>query len=718
MGKRYSLLVLLGTFILIVSLPGRAATSAAAAQGDGPLNASISVSPETLEAQLTLGGSATLPLTISNTGNSTLEWTLAEEAVAGEGQEGGGGPAAPQVLLYDQSDAAGTVPILSQEFQETLSIFTSQAADDFFIAEPTGWTIETVVVAGAYYNGPGPTPFVNVMFYSDNTGVPGDPIYLYDGLTTFTDVAGDFTIDLSSSPAVLPPGNYWVSVQADMDFEPSGQWGWTERLVPTGSLSVWRNPGNGYGTNCTNWMPREFCGIGTEPDHVFQLHGVVGGALVPCIPANVTWLSASPAAGAVEPGGSETVYVTMNAGGLTPGIRGATLCIANNDPLNPVVRVPVTMEILPPVPAISLAKTVGRDPGACATSDEVTVGAGEQVTYCYRVTNTGSVALGVHDLVDDHLGTLLDGLGFGLVPGASIFITETAVISLTTTNSAVWTAYNPGGIDLVDSQDTAVVSVGTAPQIDVQPATLGSSQPTGLQVDVSLTIANAGNANLEWSLVEESGSLGRAVTPTPVPLLPQGQCVPGTVSWLAATPSSGLVGPYGSNTVQVTFDSAGLGTGFYNATLCLTSNDVSDPTVRVPVTLQVIATPTPAIALGLTVGLQPNACSGTPSLVLPAEGGNVTYCYWVQNTGNVSLNVHDLVDSAAGTLLTDYPYQLNPGASLALLWAREIDQTTVNQATWTAWLTTGVGATDDALAVVTVLADDGRRSLLPTMRRP
>ena len=88
-----------------------------------------------------------------------------------------------------------------------------------------------------------------------------------------------------------------------------------------------------------------------------------------------------------------------------------------------------------PVPAITLAKTVGLAAGVCGVDETLTVPFGTLVTYCYTVTNTGSVTLNYHTLVDDQLGTVLDTFPYVLAPGASTFITVDDVsMTATTTN--------------------------------------------------------------------------------------------------------------------------------------------------------------------------------------------------------------------------------------------------------------------------------------------
>src|SRR5438093_1850288 len=94
-----------------------------------------------------------------------------------------------------------------------------------------------------------------------------------------TDKGGNFTIPLPTS-LVLAPGTYWVSVQANMDFTPFGEWGWLDRAVTSNSAAVWQNPGGGFGTACTTWGRRGVtCGIDpAAPDQIFQILGCQGGA--------------------------------------------------------------------------------------------------------------------------------------------------------------------------------------------------------------------------------------------------------------------------------------------------------------------------------------------------------------------------------------------------------------------------------------------------------
>ena len=112
--------------------------------------------------------------------------------------------------------------------------------------------------------------------------------------------------------------------------------------------------------------------------------------------------------------------------------------------------------------SITTDKTVGLDPMACAATSSITLPPeGGEVTYCYTVTNTGDVTFTTLSLGDDHLGTILSSFPYSLGPGASVFITQAAAVTVTTTNVASWTA-EVAGTPVVTSVDSALVTVTPA----------------------------------------------------------------------------------------------------------------------------------------------------------------------------------------------------------------------------------------------------------------
>ncbi|OQY45282.1 MAG: hypothetical protein B6242_10890, partial [Anaerolineaceae bacterium 4572_78] len=75
----------------------------------------------------------------------------------------------------------------------------------------------------------------------------------------------------------------------------------------------------------------------------------------------------------------------------------------------------------------------------------ISVPAGTEVTYFYRVTNVGDAAVNVHELYDNFLAgrAIVFSSTTNLDPGEVYTHTKTAVIiTQTTVNTATWIAYN------------------------------------------------------------------------------------------------------------------------------------------------------------------------------------------------------------------------------------------------------------------------------------
>jgi len=159
---------------------------------------------------------------------------------------------------------------------------------------------------------------------------------------------------------------------------------------------------------------------------------------------------------ALQPGAS--VFLTQTAVITQTTINTATWTAYNAGPTDLVTATDsATVNVIPP--SIALSKTVGTDPSVCAVTDEIDVAEGTAVTYCFEVTNTGLTPLSFHDLEDSVLGVILNGFPFTLMPGASVFLTQTAVITQTTVNTATWTAYNAGPVNLTTATAPATVNV-------------------------------------------------------------------------------------------------------------------------------------------------------------------------------------------------------------------------------------------------------------------
>lgn len=110
--------------------------------------------------------------------------------------------------------------------------------------------------------------------------------------------------------------------------------------------------------------------------------GGVGGL---CSGAPVGWVSATPAAGSIDGGGSVDIDVRADPANLAAGVHNAELCLTTNDPDDPVFWVPITFTVL------------AAGSPACATPDTIFCAGHER-----RLAPT--VSAGIIDQVADGAG--------------------------------------------------------------------------------------------------------------------------------------------------------------------------------------------------------------------------------------------------------------------------------------------------------------------------
>lgn len=198
------------------------------------------------------------PLTPSNTG-SVNHVHAAPAALAKLG------------TCIDQSDDDTGIGETSQNFEAAYPEFDSRGADDFTLTKTC--RIKMVMAEGRYFNGSGPARSENVTFYRNYNGLPGGVISNQMNLIGEDDGSGNFTIMLSS-PVGLRAGTYWVSVQANLDYDTGGQWGWNTNSQQRRNEAAWRNKGDGFGTGCVHYTALSTClGAGQGSDFSFMLHG-------------------------------------------------------------------------------------------------------------------------------------------------------------------------------------------------------------------------------------------------------------------------------------------------------------------------------------------------------------------------------------------------------------------------------------------------------------
>lgn len=268
-----------------------------------------------------------------------------------------------------------------------------RVADDFTVPAD-GWFIDTITFF-AYQTGSTTTSTINSVNLRIWDGPPGEPgsSVVYGDTTTNRLTSSNWTnmyrvtdtaLGADSRPVmanvvtvntILPAGDYWLDWQTGGTLA-SGPW-----APPVSILGQTGKPGaNGrqFDPGPALWSPL------IDGPAVQDLPFVIQGQIVPfpCLtPSDIPWLTLDVTAGSTAAGGSSSVQATIDSAGLAAGLYTGTLCINSNDPVTPLVTVPLTLTVVPQ----SFGVLLSAD--QAASSD-----AGMTVTYTIQITNTGNVA--------------------------------------------------------------------------------------------------------------------------------------------------------------------------------------------------------------------------------------------------------------------------------------------------------------------------------------
>jgi len=356
--------------------------------------------------------------------------------------------------------------------------------------------------------------------------------------------------------------------------------------------------------------------------------------------------------------------------------------------------------------ALELEKTVylGHDGGAaCASggSELVEGETGDPVTYCFEVTNGGAVA--VSDVTVDDVDLAVDETSMAveagslatLAPGASVLLSYDAAISGDLTNTA--TAAATVGSGSVTDTDTAEVQV-LGPGISLAKTVYGGhdggascatatesvTARTGGEITYCFLVTNSGETNLS-AVTFSDADLGI----------------------VGGTQTHGLLTPGQSHTfhVEATVDGDLTNTATATGTSPAGVQPTADDTASVDEVHPAIEVRKTAVA-GDSDGA---GCPGVEDLVR-RSGDAVTWCFVVENIGDVDVTDVRLDDPTLGvdqtdlTLLSGSLASLAPGQT-ALLYLEDpaVTADVDNLVTATAVPPIGADVTDTDTASVDVI---------------
>ena len=202
----------------------------------------------------------------------------------------------------------------------------------------------------------------------------------------------------------------------------------------------------------------------------------------------------------------------------------------------------------------------------------------------YDSWQTGGNNLAIQLVVD---GMKLQPCRPGFVDGRNAILQADAQLTGGDNECVIWEAFARRGLGYSASQGSSLSRTdGTAAfdlppvcraNFNIAPPSLAQSLTPNAQAAQTLTISNGAKRRgeeLSWGILEAPNDCSSPASISDVP-------------WLSVSPQEGTTEGGGSSSVNVTFDSSGLGVGVYSSKLCILSNDFGAPSTIVPVTLDV-----------------------------------------------------------------------------------------------------------------------------------
>jgi hypothetical protein len=344
--------------------------------------ADINVTPTTLSSTQATNTVVTDTLTIGNTGNGDLNWSIFEDD-------------SPTALLVDWFDdfdsyatgsqvhgqggwkgwandvAAGALTSSAQALSAPNSIDILGASD--LVHEYSGYTSGAwVYTAWQYIPGSftGDTFFILMNQY-DDAGATNN----WSTQVHFNSATGQVINDGTSGGTLNYVTDQWVEIRVEIDLDAN-----TQLFFYDGNLlfaGTWTEELSGGGIAAIGAVDLFANGASSV---YYDDMSLASGAATCAVPQDMPWLSLSPTSGTTNAGGSDDVTVTYDSTGLSDGNYDGFLCVTSNDPDEGLVVVPVALEVSGDMPDIAV------DPASLSSTQVVNTTVQQTLT----ISNTGT----------------------------------------------------------------------------------------------------------------------------------------------------------------------------------------------------------------------------------------------------------------------------------------------------------------------------------------
>jgi fibronectin type 3 domain-containing protein len=297
------------------------------------------------------------------------------------------------------------------------------------------------------------------------------------------------------------------------------------------------------------------------------------------IAGSVPWLSingGSSASGTIAVGGAaQNVSLAFNAAGLTPGTYNATINGSSDDPSAATYSIDLTLNVLAPLIEVStnaldfgtvlVNQTATQNftisnPGTSTLTGQIVYPSTVYSVAATRALRSSESTLYASSQSDPSLrSTLSYNLSAGESQGYSVVFAPTNIMVY---DDQITISHNAAGGDVYIDLN----GIGGQAVLDYHPSQIEIELPLGSNDTVGLYLGNLGNIPLTYSAVRSPGSFSFTIDGSPS--------------------ANGSIPAGSSQTLEIGIP-AQTTSGQYTGGIDITSNDPDNPSLRIPVVLNV-----------------------------------------------------------------------------------------------------------------------------------
>jgi len=347
------------------------------------------------------------------------------------------------------------------------------------------------------------------------------------------------------------------------------------------------------------------------------------------------WLQLDTLSGRIPPFSKMDIGITFDAAGLDTGRYSAEIIISSNDTHQPELLLPALLHVSG-FPDITVSDTL-------LLFENIVLGA--SLTDTLIISNTGIEPLRINEIVVSHPAFATDTSAFTLLPGENYHLSVTFSADTTGLRLALLTIRSNDPDEEYFNVSLKGSTLKPA-SIIVSPAALHDSLETGQSVSEFMTISNAGESPLIfylWCGITYPDRLGDST----IAAVSQGDSTDVDI-WLSASPDSGIVPAGDSLVIHIDGDLTGLGTGEFEASIVVYSNDPINNEISIPVYIKVIPSGTED-PFNLMIPKTFELLQNYPNPFNPVT----RIRYGIPKAGDVKIDIYNVIGQLITTLLDE-----------------------------------------------------------------